>query len=227
MDHVPPVDSRNVEDTVAPAQDPVDPRVTRSRVAILDAAAATFLEHGYLGTSLERVADRAGVAKRTIYNLFSGKEALFRAVLTGAIDVAERYANEVAIALGDSHDVEADLTAAATELVEAVLGGRIVALRRLLIGEATRFPDVAQEYYDRAPGQVMAALAAGLSRLADRGHLRIDDAAMAAEHLAFLVLGATLDRALFDPTGVRLPPALVRARVTAGVAVFLRAYGPA
>ena len=49
---------------------------------ILDAASAMFLQHGFGGTSLERIAEAAGAGKATLYSRYSGKEALFSAVVT-------------------------------------------------------------------------------------------------------------------------------------------------
>jgi len=203
-----------------------DPRVLRSRAALLDAATQHFLEHGYLGTTLDAVARRACVAKRTIYNVVGDKEALFRAVLAAATDIAEQYSSEVVAHLGTSTDVGAELHDAGLRLARAVLGGRVVPLRRLLIAEARQFPDLAQDYYRRAPGRVMAALADALRRYDEQGQLVIEDPVRAAEQLAFLILGASLDRALFSPDHTPDDPALIEDRARAGVEVFLRAYRP-
>ena len=72
-----------------------------------------------------------------------------------AIATAERFSFEFAATTADADDVEAALIALARELAASVLGGRVVPLRRLLIGEASRFPEFAADYYDRAPGRVM------------------------------------------------------------------------
>lgn len=202
-----------------------DPRVARSRAAIVDAATRHFLEHGYLAANLDHIARDAGVVKRTIYNNYGGKEQLFREILTGALGTAERFSREVIAPLAEADDVVTALRATALRLAEAVLGGPIVPLRRLLIGEATRFPDVARDYYDRAPGRVMASIAVALHRFAQRGVLCVDDPKIAAEHFAFLVLGASLDRALFQTDQ---PPdrEVVESRAAAGVEAFLRAYPP-
>ncbi|QBI19886.1 TetR/AcrR family transcriptional regulator [Egibacter rhizosphaerae] len=206
----------------APAAVRVDPRIARSRAVIVEAATAHYLAHGYREANLDDVAREARVSKRTIYNVIGGKEQLFRAVLAEAIDTAERFSVEVAAGIGDTDDVATELGGVASTLAASVLGGRIVSLRRLLIAEATRFPELARDYYERAPGRVMTTLADGLARLAARGLLDIDDAELAAEHLAFLVLGASLDRALFEADAPSATTVETRAR--AGVEVFLRAY---
>ncbi len=209
------------------ARSKVDPRVQRSREALVEAALQEFLREGYRDASLDDIAGRADVAKRTIYNVFADKEALFRAVLAEAMDTAERFSAEVVAHLGDdTEDFEQELRQAAIALARAVLSGRIVPLRRLLIAEVRRFPELAEEYYTRAPGRVMSALAEAFRRYRDAGVLSIDDPARAGEQFAFLVLGASLDHGLFTPDDEPADPALVERRALAGVEAFLRAHRP-
>src|SRR5215207_9110079 len=162
-----------------------DPRITRSRALIMAAATQAFLEHGYPGTSVDDVAAAAGVSKRTVYNVFTDKEGLFRAIIGDAIATAERFSAQFAATTTET-DAAVALTTLARELAALVLSGRVVPLRRLLIGEARRFPEFAAEYYERAPGRVMAAVAEALRAFDERGVLLIDDADLAAEHFAFL-----------------------------------------
>lgn len=53
----------------------------QTRSAILEAAHSLFLEKGYHGTSMRKIADRADLALGGIYNHFAGKEEIFAAVL--------------------------------------------------------------------------------------------------------------------------------------------------
>lgn len=206
-----------------------DPRITRSRVIILAAALEHFLADGYVGTSVDAIAETAGVSKRTVYNIYDGKEALFRAVLQEAIDTAEGFARasgDLATRVKDSEDLVEDLRDLAERQATAILGGGIVRLRRLLIGEAERFPELASEYYARAPGRVMGALADLFATFADRGLLEVDDPHVAAEHFSFLVMGALLDRALFTSAADAPAREHVTARARTGADAFLRAYRP-
>ena len=52
----------------------------------MDAAARAFIDEGYERTSMDRIAERAGASKRTVYNHFTGKEELFQAVLRRLLD---------------------------------------------------------------------------------------------------------------------------------------------
>jgi len=202
-----------------------DPRIERSRAAILHAALDHFAAQGYVGARLDDIALEARVSKKTIYNVFGDKEGLFRAVIGQALRTAEDYSARTAAALAGIESVEPQLRAAVLELAQAVLGGPVIRLRRLLIGELERFPGFGAEYYDRAPGLVMRTLAATLDGLAQRGRLRLADPALAAEHLAFLVMGAGIDRALFRAPGDAPPdPARIAADANAGFDAFLAAY---
>lgn len=55
----------------------------RKRHAIVEAAIAQFRQHGFEATSMDRVAATAGVSKRTVYNHFPSKDALFGEILRG------------------------------------------------------------------------------------------------------------------------------------------------
>ena len=72
-------------------------------------------------------------------------------------------------------------------------------MRRLIVSEAARFPDLAQSYYEQAPRRGLDAVAAGLAQLGERDRLRIADPLRAANHFAYLVLGPLIDRAMFFP----------------------------
>jgi TetR/AcrR family transcriptional repressor of mexJK operon len=202
----------------------LDPRVARSRTAILAAAMERFLADGY-AADLEDIAQAAGVSKKTIYNVIGGKELLFRETLPATLTMAERVAAEIGTTLAAADHVPEVLRQTAVRLSEIVLSEPIVNLRRLLIGVADRFPSLVQDYYERAPGRMLAALAEAFAELHRRGLLDIDDARLAAEQFAYLAIGAELDRALFGaaeaPSGVGRS-----ARAIHGADVFYRAYRP-
>jgi TetR/AcrR family transcriptional repressor of mexJK operon len=178
----------------------LDPRIARSREVIVAAATRHFQRVGYVGASVDDIAAEARVSKRTVYNIFGSKEQLFRETLSEAITIAEEFATKAASVLADSQDVEADLRTIASTFAPAVLGGPVVGLRRLVIGEAERFPEIAREYYERAAGRVLDMLADAMRRFGDNGLLDIEDPRLASEHFAFLVMGPALDHALFRGT---------------------------
>jgi AcrR family transcriptional regulator len=91
----------------------------RRRPELLDAALKLFLERGYDGTSMQAVADEAGVTKPVVYAAFDGKDALFRALLAREED---RILAEIqdAFANSDLDDPESALTEGFTGFLRAV-----------------------------------------------------------------------------------------------------------
>lgn len=203
----------------------LDPRVVRTRAAVLEAATTLFLRSGYGGTSMDEIAETAGVSKRTLYNNYAHKEELFREVVMTATALAEEFSERAVIELAHPEDLDAALTTLARRLIGQVITPKVVKLRRLLIGEAHRFPNLAGEYYDLAPGRVISTIASSFERLAAQGRLRASDPRRAAEHFAFLVLGAAMDRALFVVHDIPPDPGVLAGAADDGVRIFLSAYG--
>lgn len=101
---------------------------------------------------------------------------------------------------------------------------RLLQLRRLVIGEASRFPALGQTFYERGPGRTIAALATTFERLAARGVLRLEDPELAAVHFNWLIMSAPLNRAML--LGSDEPPATanLKRHADSAVRVFLAAY---
>ena len=196
----------------------------RKRNAILEAATTLFLQNGYLGTSMDEIAALAGVSKQTVYKHFADKESLFTAIVSAAVDAAGDPVLADATALADSDDLEADLRAFARELLEQVVQRPLMQLRRLVIGEANRFPELGRAFFERGAGRSTAALAEAFERLIARGLLGAHDPELAAAHFNWLVMAAPVHRAmLLGDEGIPSAAELDR-YADGGVRVFLAAY---
>ena len=145
--------------------------------AIRRAALEVFLRRGYAVTSIDTILAGAGVSRQTLYNHFGGKEDLFRAVVQDVLDeVLGTLAAQVdESALGESEDLEADLTTLGTTWVHVMLQPHVLALRRLVIGESIAFPHLAQAWHEQGPARLQDSLLRAFGRLADRGLLRLED----------------------------------------------------
>lgn len=205
-----------------------DPRVVRTRAAVMDAARTLFLRKGYAGTTMEEIAAAAGLTKRTVYNNYGGKDALFTQIVADVIAYAEEFARglheEFTVGI-TAANLRAELGDLGRRLALGIVRPEVVALRRLLIGEAREFPALAAEYFDRAPGQVIDALATGFKHLGRIGLLNVPDARRAAAQFAYLVAGEPLDRAML--VGTVPPKEQVIAGAKEGVETFLSRYGVA
>ncbi len=202
----------------------MDSRSARKRQAIMDAATNLFLASGYQGTSMDDIAALAEVSKQTVYKNFADKQRLFSDIVLGAATRADDFVQLLPAMLAGASDLESGLRTLARHYLATVMQPRLLQLRRLVVSEADRFPDLAREYYQVVPERVMAALAAQLSGLADAGRLRIDDPQLAASHYAFLVLGLALDKAMFLGADHGLTTADLDRLADAAVSVFLAAY---
>lgn len=200
-------------------------RSARKRQAILEAATTVFLRNGYLGTSMDEIAALAAVSKQTVYKHFADKERLFVEIVLSTVDEASDPTYEEVLSLSDSGDIEADLRDFARRLLTRVIQPRILQLRRLVIGEAGRFPELGRTFYERGPGRTMAALAAVFERLAEQGVLELEDPQLAAAHFNWLVISIPLNRAMLSGDDAPPPPAEVDRYARTGVRVFLAAYG--
>jgi len=184
-----------------------------------------FLADGY-AVDLDDIAQHAGVSKKTIYNVIGDKERLFRETLPATLATAERFSDDIRAALAHAADARKVLRQTAVLLSEIVLSEPIVNLRRLLIGVADRFPALVQDYYERAPGRTLAVLAEAFEDMDRRGLLEVDDPKLAAEHFAYLALGADLDRRLFGVRREELSTHDAASRAMRGADAFYRAYRP-
>ncbi|TQM06313.1 TetR/AcrR family transcriptional regulator [Pseudonocardia kunmingensis] len=199
-----------------------DGRSARKRRSILEAARALFLRNGYAGTSMDDVAALAAVSKQTVYKHFADKQRLFTAVITGDIAETEQLTRSLADALPESHDLERDLRTFARRHIVEVMQPHLVQMRRILIGEAGRFPDLAAAWYARGPERAHATFARWFTALAERGLLRVPDPLLAAEHFNWLILSIPMNRAMFS--GAEESVERLHHYADEAVRVFLAAY---
>lgn len=199
-------------------------RSTRKRRVIREAATELFLRNGYLGTSMDEVASLAGVSKQTVYKHFADKEGLFQEIVLATIDQVGEPFYDALPSLEDTADVEGDLRAIARRLVAIVMRPQLLQLRRLVIAEAGRFPELGRSYYERGPGRTAETLAARLEQLASRGVLQVDDAALAASHFLWLVISIPLNAVMFGGSETQFTTRQLNRFADAGARAFLEGY---
>ena len=96
-------------------------------------------------------------------------------------------------------------------------------LRRLVIAEVDRFPELGRTLYDGGPGQAIAGLAVNLQRWAARDLLSIGDAKVAATQFNWLVMGEPINQAMFLSDYVMSKAERAR-HIEHAVRVFIAAY---
>src|SRR5262249_33531303 len=159
----------------------------------------------YLGMNMDEIATAAAVSKQTVYKHFADKERLFAEIIYATIGrVIDELVRGATLAVHESDDVEPDLVALARQLTASIWHPDVLRLRRLVIGEAARFPQLGEAYFTQAFQHGIAALATRIEQHAAAGRLQVADPELAAQHLAGLILWVPLNRAMF--TGDDQPP---------------------
>jgi TetR/AcrR family transcriptional regulator, mexJK operon transcriptional repressor len=161
---------------------------------ILDAATELFLADGYGATSIEAVAQRAQLAKRTFYHRFPDKAALFAAVVHRIIEGLRPPAG---VPLYQGGSLDEILVRLARLILHASLTPMALALHRLIVAEAQRFPELAAiAAGEGSRAELVGRIAAMLEREAGDGSLAIDRVEFAADQFLQLVVTLPQRRAL-------------------------------
>ncbi len=191
------------------------------RAAILAAARELFLAQGFERASMDAVAARAGVSKRTVYDYFGDKRTLFLTVVDQVVQVLSTTI-ETAIAehLTEVADIEQALVGLASGVTLSAIGSSDYAeLMRLLATESGTLGDLHAEHWSAAePEDVLAERFAVLHR---QGLLDAPDSRLAADHFVALTLKPPA-----TGHGLAANPETDDRWITDAVRAFLRAYGP-
>ena len=155
----------------------------RKRVAIVDAAIEEFLAAGYDATSMDRIAARAHVSKRTVYNHFPGKEALFAAILHQLWDASQRGH---ALTYRADKPLRAQLLDLLGRKVRLLNDESFLALARVAIAAGIHSPERARDMVARL-GEREEDLTVWVRAAVADGRLKIDDPLFAALQLQALV----------------------------------------
>ncbi|WP_061962525.1 TetR/AcrR family transcriptional regulator [Demequina flava] len=203
----------------------IRPTSLEKRRAVLAAAEEEFLSGGYDTVSMDRIAARSGVAKQTLYAHFGSKEGLFLQLVTAMTEETGDRVHADPLAVTSAGDLPDALHRLLSRQLDLVLTPRLMQLRRLVIGELGRFPDLARTLAERGPHRAIDILADVLADLDARGLLAVPHPGQAASQLNWLVMGQPVNDAMLLGDA-SIPSAAERdSHVRAAVRTFLAAYG--
>lgn len=197
--------------------------VTKGRkfLQVLEGARTVFLRDGFEGASVDDIAREAGVSKATLYSYFPDKRVMFMAV----------FRNELGRDAADASaliDVELPVEQVLPFIVQIISTHLVsdfgVRIFRVGVGEAERFPSLAEEYYAAGPMLLRTQLVQYLERCVERGELDIPDLELAADQLIELASATIHDRILFLGEG-SVDNDLVRRVNQGAVRMFMSCYG--
>jgi TetR/AcrR family transcriptional repressor of mexJK operon len=200
-----------------PTREEAEARDTR----LLDVATSLFMERGFDGTSIDAVAEAAGVSKPTVYARYHDKRDLFAAVLRGRIRrwlaplsaAAEAQATETS-----PKSIKTILHELSRHLVAYTLAPEAGALQRILSAQAVHFPELAKLANEEGWLRSVRAVSSILRQSAARGQIKVDDPELAADIFLNLVLGHSKRLALY---GIAADPKTEERHRKAAVDFFL------
>ncbi|MCJ2126300.1 TetR/AcrR family transcriptional regulator [Methylobacterium sp. J-077] len=200
---------------------PTREEAARLEARIVEVAMQLFIERGFDATSIDAVAEAAGVSKPTLYARYRDKRALFEAVLNAR--VREWLAPLSAAAEAQALQTEPkDAGMVLDELSRTLLARSqdpgAAALTRCIAAQALQFPDLAKLAYEEGWLRGVRAVARLLEVLATQGQVEIDDVEIAADLFLNLVLGRSSKQALY---GIEVDLEAQEKRRRAAVALFL------
>jgi TetR/AcrR family transcriptional repressor of mexJK operon len=196
------------------------PKSEEKHEAILVAASCLFLNQGLQNTSMDAVAREAGVSKQTVYAHFRNKEELFRACIQAKI-ASFGFDEGLLPAAGNPRET---LFLLVKGFMALIFDQEVVAMHRVVAGEAAGYPRIASLFFASGPAAVKRAVGQCLERLVASGELVIPDIEYASWLLPNMALGkfqVQLQFGLIDA----VPEDELDAHLSRVVDDFLRLYG--
>jgi AcrR family transcriptional regulator len=190
------------------------------RAQILFGAASVFAADGYEGASMARIAAVAGVSKGTLYNHFDSKAALFTAYVASTCD---RYLAHVFDSADHAGDPASVLRGIGKRMVQMMLSEQGLAIYRVVIADAVKFPALARAFFDAGPARAIGFMADWLAEETRRGRLTVDDPSFAAEQFFNLCQTRLVLRRKLEMTGDP-PEHDIDTVIDAAITMFLRTY---
>ncbi|MBO0346608.1 TetR/AcrR family transcriptional regulator [Roseibium sp. CAU 1637] len=155
---------------------------------ILDAAIAEFKEKGFAGASMDRISERAQVSKRTVYNHFESKEALFQAINQCLFDKVQA---KLQITYNPEASIKEELVRLGWAQSQVLLNPELFGMVRMLLGELLRAPELTANLNRRM--DLVRIVARFLEDAVKDGKLSIPNTYVAAEQY----LGLVKERAFY------------------------------
>ncbi|MEL6060486.1 MULTISPECIES: TetR/AcrR family transcriptional regulator [unclassified Methylobacterium] len=200
---------------------PTREEAVRREARIVEVAMRLFIERGFDATSIDAVAEAAGVSKPTLYARYRDKRALFEAVLNERVRewlAPLSAAAEVQALETEPRDAGLVLDELSRKLLARAQDPGAAALKRCIVAQALQFPDLAKLAYEEGWLRGVRAVAQLLEVLDAQGQLEIDDFEIAADLFLNLILGRSSKQALY---GIQVDPEAQERRRRAAVALFL------
>lgn len=203
-----------------PGGRPTRQEAERRHAALLESATRLFLEHGLDAVSIDEIAKQAAVAKRFIYARYRDKSELFVAAIEHCFADRLQMLQEFQ---PPRRRAEFGLVEFGRKLIEIALQPDALALLRLFISAAPRFPDLTKRFVARNRHHSIGQVERVLTYYADKGEIELSHPQSMAEQFFICVVGIPQRLALL---GLRETPAAETRRLRVAIRLFLDGCRP-
>ena len=176
--------------------------MAQKRAAILAAAKEVFLRQGYEGSSMETIAQAAGVSIMTLYRHAESKDDLFAAVISLACAAPEEEENAKEWEAFYKLPLREQLMTNGILFQQKLAAPDTIALMRTVMGEVSRFPDLAQSAYRGTVGYMESLTEDLLARDEVSQSLGVDERQKLGRMFLDRLLGGNMLRLLLDLGGL-------------------------
>ena len=198
---------------------------TDKELAVLKAATSVFLAHGFSAATTDMIQREAAVSKATMYACFPNKEALFAAVIEHECALMTVTFKAMRISPGN---IAKTLTDLGMSCLNIVLSPTALALNRVVMAEAPRFPELGRRFYLAGPKVVNSMVAELLSEAAQIGEINVQSVGVEAAATLFLgMVRAQAQTECLTHPDTRPSAAQKDYWVQIAVTTFLAAFGTA
>ncbi len=204
--------------------DELTPRSKKKREAIMSGALSLFLDKGFVGASVDEIALHSGVSKQTVYKHFGDKESLFSSVV---IDTIGRFGEPFFREVEDSRetsDLDKTLISLGHTLLQTVLMPDVIQLRRLIVSEVARFPDLGRHYIEQGPGKGIDSLETLFDKYMDQGLLPKQDSRKTAIQFTWLVISVPINHVMLMGDSAKPSKQELNTIVDEAVRIFKAAF---
>lgn len=194
---------------------PVSVPSDERREMIIEAAESIFLEVGFAAANMDDIARRAGMSKRTVYELFGNKQALFDELL-------DLRRAGLPTSLDDTDAPDEELIDYLTKLTQHIMAPKQIALQRVVFAEHMRDPERSQNLFNEAEKRGRGILSRWMARQIAGGRIAVADPDQAADMMFGMTVGTIHFKKLLLGREEHLSADEIRQRIARAVAIFLK-----
>ncbi|WP_394846892.1 TetR/AcrR family transcriptional regulator [Pendulispora brunnea] len=204
----------------------------KKREAMVEAATRLFLEYGFEGVSMDTIAEQANVSKRTLYNHFNDKYALFEAVMALLCESVLPWPGQPSQGIQGSQggglnrgEVRDTLEKLGVAFLGSIYAPIQIELYRTVVHDTRRFPQLGLMMLEGPIRRSHKLVSEYLRAWQAAGEIDVSDPDLAAAQFVGMLKADVQMKLLFDARR-KVSPGEIRRLARTAVELFLNGAGP-